>query len=127
MRPNTRPRLAAILLAAAAPFAAAAPPAAAATTPIPWAIREQVEAKLAGSFVYPETSNYIFQDYRPYLGQDRVVCGVVDFQSSVKKYVGAHHFYAIVHDGVVGLTQLDDPVEDVSGERMAKMKLLCGF
>jgi hypothetical protein len=107
-------------LASLPAFAATSP------NPVPLDIRDKVEAYFQAAFVLPQTNIWHFDSIKPYIEGDQVVCGWVNFQSAAQAYVGFHQFYAIVHQGEIGLGQMDNPVEDTTGARLEKLNLLCG-
>ncbi len=89
-------------------------------------VRDRIEEKLSGAFLAPQTTIWHFDTDKPYVSGKRVICGWVNFQSAQQTYVGFHQFYAIVYNGEVLLSQIDDPVSDTSGELAAKLNSLCG-
>ena len=89
-------------------------------------VRDLIEEKLSDAFLAPQTTIWHFDEERPYISGERIVCGWVNFQSAQQTYVGFHQFYAILIKDDVTLAQIDDPVSDASGELAAKLKLLCG-
>lgn len=88
--------------------------------------RDRVEESLASVFVRPQTAIWRFDDYKPYVDGDHVVCGAVNFQSAQQHYLGFHQFYAIIHDHGVTLAQIADPMADTSGKLSEKLMELCG-
>ncbi len=94
----------------------------------PPSIRQQdaIEDYLSPNFVLPQTSVWRFADVKPYIGGQVLVCGKVNFQSAMQRYLGFHRFYAALdHDRVV-LAQIESPVDDPSGRLSEKLDLLCG-
>ena len=88
--------------------------------------RDLIEASLDPYLILPETALWRFTAKKPYLGSTKVVCGSVNYQSSVRKYVGYHRFYALLDDGHVTLSQIEDQRQDTSGRLREKLDLLCG-
>jgi hypothetical protein len=114
--------LIALAWAAAGPALAAE----AADSPVPDAVQRRVEDRFADRFVYPDTSTWVFNSIEPYPGGSKIVCGTVDYQNAMRKYVGAKHFYAILDDSSVSSIGIDeDENEDRTGEAAFKMKTLC--
>jgi hypothetical protein len=100
--------------------------AAEADTLVPDAIQRRVEDYFAGRFVYPDTSTWVFASIEPYPGSAKIVCGTVDYQNAMRKYVGPKHFYAILDDSSIsGVGIEEDESEDRTGEAAFKMKTLC--
>jgi hypothetical protein len=113
---------AALLWAAAQPALADPPP----HDTVPDAIQRRVEDYFADRFVYPDTSEWVFNSIEPYPGGSKIVCGTVNYQNAMRKYVGAKHFYAILDDSSISSIGIDeDESEDRSGEAAFKMKTLC--
>jgi hypothetical protein len=114
--------LTALLWAAAGPALAAAD----ADNPVPDAIQRRIEDNFAGRFVYPETTEWVFKSIEPYPGSSKIVCGTVNYQNAMRKYVGIKHFYAILDDSSISGVGIDeDESEDRTGEAAFKMKTLC--
>ena len=88
--------------------------------------RDLIEDSLAKYLVMPETALWRFTPKKPYLGSTKLVCGTVDYQTSLHKYVGYHRFYALLDDGRVTLSQIEDKFEDPSGRLADKLDFLCG-
>ena len=88
--------------------------------------RDAVEEWLSGNMVLPETALWKFEPVKPYLGSGKLLCGAVNYQSLMRRYVGYHRFYAIMYDDRVTLAQIENPGEDPSGRLHAKLELLCG-
>ena len=88
--------------------------------------RDLIEESLAHYLVLPGTALWRFSGKKPYLGSTQLVCGSVNYQSSVRKYVGYHRFYALLDDGRVTLSQIEDRFEDPSGRLGDKLDFLCG-
>ena len=88
--------------------------------------RDLIEESLAHYLVLPGTALWRFAGKKPYLGSTQLVCGSVNYQSSVRKYVGYHRFYALLDGGHVTLSQIEDRFEDPSGRLGDKLDYLCG-
>ncbi len=93
---------------------------------VPAAVRDLVTEKLAATFLQPQTTLWRWDSDNPYVGSERVVCGMVNFQSAQQRYTGYHQFYAIIDGDAVVLTQIDNPVYDTSGKLRDKLTQLCG-
>jgi len=108
---------------------ASVPPALAAAdagSPVPDAIQRRIEERFADRFVYPDTTDWVFTSIEPYPGSSKIVCGLVNYQNAMRKYVGAKHFYAILDDSSISAIGIDeDENEDRTGEAAFKMKTLC--
>jgi hypothetical protein len=112
----------ALLLLAAGQAAAAAQ----ADAQVPDAIQRRIEDRFADRFVYPDTTDWVFTSMEPYPGGSKVVCGTVNYQNAMRRYVGAKHFYAILDDTSIPTIGIDmDENEDRTGEGAFKMKTLC--
>jgi hypothetical protein len=108
--------------AAAQPALAAAD----AASPVPDAIQRRIEERFSDRFVYPDTTDWVFKSIEPYPGSSKIVCGTVNYQNAMRKYVGAKHFYAILDDRSISTIGIDeDENEDRTGEGAFKMKTLC--
>lgn len=113
---------AAVLASAAVPCLAAAD----ADPQIPETMKRRIEAQFAGRFVYPETTDWRFKSIAPYPGGWKVVCGTLNYQNAMRRYVGEKHFYAILDDDSFSTIGIDmDENEDRTGEGAFKMKTLC--
>lgn len=88
--------------------------------------RDAIEAKLSLFMVLPETTIWRFAPVKPYLGDQVLVCGQVNFQAASRKYIGFRRFYATLDDNRVTLAQLEDQITDPSGRMHQKIDLLCG-
>ncbi len=115
-----------LLACASAWIIGAAVPQAAHAAEVDQDVRDKVEDSLAGVFVRPQTTIWRFDEYKPYVDGDHVVCGWANFESAQQSYVGYHQFYAIMHDGAVTLAQIADPLSDTSGKLAEKLDELCG-
>jgi len=97
-----------------------------AASPVPDAIQRRIEERFADRFVYPDTTDWVFKSIEPYPGSSKIVCGMVNYQNAMRKYVGAKHFYAILDDNSISAIGIDeDENEDRTGEGAFKMKTLC--
>jgi hypothetical protein len=93
---------------------------------VPDSIQRRVEDRFADRFVYPDTTDWVFTSIAPYPGGSKIVCGTVNYQNAMRKYVGAKHFYAILDDTSISTIGIDmDENEDRTGEGAFKMKTLC--
>jgi hypothetical protein len=111
------------LLAAAHAIGAALP---AGTESVPIETQDLVEAAIAPQLVLPQTALWQFDFEAPYREGAQVVCGTVNYQSAMRKYLGPQRFYAIIKAGEVTLSQLQDPpYVDPTGAEAARFKLLC--
>jgi len=119
--------LAGIVFAAAGPALADAPSGPpAGTEKVPLDIRDLVEAEIAPHLVLPETAKWDFEFMAPYITGGKVVCGRVDYQSAMRRYVGPKRFYAIIKHGAVSVSQLQDPpFLDSTGAEARDFALLC--
>ena len=88
--------------------------------------RDLVQEWLAPNMVLPNMALWQFGPFKPYVGSARLVCGTVNFQSAMRRYVGSHRFYAILDDGRVTLAQIQDDQQDTSGRLHKKLDFLCG-
>lgn len=88
-------------------------------------LRDTIEDTMSTNFVRPQTTIWRFDAMKPYLGDEQVVCGWVNYESAAQKYLGFHQFYAIVSNGAVTLSQIGDPTQDPSGKLAEKLKALC--
>ena len=88
--------------------------------------QDLIEDHFIPNFVLPQTSIWRFSDVRPYIDGQTLICGKVNFQSAMRRYVGFQRFFAAIdHDQII-LAQLENPDEDPSGKLAAKLDLLCG-
>ncbi len=117
----------ALLLGAASAQAFASPGAAEQTSDeVTLPERDLIEASLAKYLVRPATAMWRFTPKKPYLGTTRLVCGQVNYETSERRYVGYHRFYALLDQGRVTLSQIEDKFEDPSGRLADKLDFLCG-
>lgn len=116
------------LAAAAAIMVSAAPlRAASGDLPVPPAIRRQVMAFFAPSWVLPDTVMYRWDALRPTFGGDQVVCGWVNYQNSTRVYVGWRAFYAIVHGAEIPTSAIQpgNLTDGISSAITKNFNLLC--
>jgi hypothetical protein len=93
---------------------------------VPVTVQRRVEEKFAGRFVYPDTTEWQFNSISPYPGGWKVVCGTLNYQNAMRRYVGVKHFFAILDDDSFSTVGIDlDANEDRTGEAAFKMKTLC--
>jgi len=96
------------------------------TQAVPMEVQDLVEAALSPHLVLPQTARWDFTFMAPYISGGNVVCGRVNYQSAMRKYVGAEPFYAIVKRGAVVVALLQDPPwVDTTGAEAERFKALC--
>jgi len=89
-------------------------------------LRDLIEDYLAPTLVLPETAEWSYDPVKPFVGGQTLVCGWVNYQSSVRKYVGMHRFYAILQGNTVNDAEIYDPAEDNAGNIAKKFVTICG-
>jgi len=96
------------------------------TQSVPLETQDLVEAELSPQLVLPQTALWQFDFRAPYGPGGEVVCGRVNYQSAMRKYLGPQRFYAIIKGGVVKHAQLQDPpYVDPTGAEAERFSLLC--
>jgi hypothetical protein len=89
-------------------------------------MQDLVEATLSPHMVLPQTAHWYFDFMAPYSEGGDVICGSVDYQSAMRKYLGPQRFYAIIKHGVVSIALLQDPpFVDTTGAEAERFKFLC--
>jgi hypothetical protein len=88
--------------------------------------RDLVEEALAPNLVLPQTAMWQFAALKPYVDGARLICGWVNYQSLMRRYVGIRRFYAILDEDRVTLAQIEDDQSDPSGRLHGKLDMLCG-
>ncbi len=105
-------------------LASAALPAGAGSVPLE--TQDLVEAAISPQLVLPQTALWEFDFRVPYSEGGELVCGRVNYQSAMRKYLGPQRFYAIIQGGVVKRSQLQDPpYVDPTGAEAERFRLLC--
>jgi hypothetical protein len=105
---------------------AAAPPANASISPM---LRDAVIDHFSPQLVLPRTAIWHFASASPYLLGGTLVCGDVNYQNSVKKYVGRLPFYLVVkRNGLTGDGGMlpEDPLMDPTDTARGTYVKLCG-
>jgi hypothetical protein len=92
---------------------------------VPLDMQDTVEAAIMPFLVVPQTAKWDFV-YMVDRGSEKVVCGTVNYQSSLKQYLGPKPFYARMRDGKIVRMQLQDPPwVDTSGAEARDFHYLC--
>lgn len=110
----------ALVLLAAAPSADAS---------VSATLQEAVIDHFSLQLVLPRTAIWHFVSASPYLLGGTLICGDVNYQNSVKRYVGRLPFYLVVKgNGVTGDGGLlpEDPHSDPTGTVRSTYVKLCG-
>jgi hypothetical protein len=112
------PAFALLLMAAAEPASIDVPP----------DIRQAVIARLSPQFAVKETAIWEFDSLTPYILGGTLVCGKVNFQNSLRRYMGMLPFYIVVKrggatgdSGIMPLNLEDDP----TGTQYATYRKIC--
>jgi hypothetical protein len=112
--------LAAFLTSSA--WALDAPPGA---QPVPFDIQDAVEAAIVPILVLPQTAKWDFAFMVDH-GNQKLVCGTVNYQSSLQQYQGPKRFYALLKNGHITRAQLQDPPSvDTAGAEAYDFRVLC--
>jgi hypothetical protein len=92
-------------------------------------LQEAVIDHFSPELVLPRTAIWHFSSATPYLLGGTLVCGNVNYQNSVKKYVGRLPFYLVVlKNGTTGDGGLlpEDPLLDPTDTARSTYVRLCG-
>lgn len=96
------------------------------TTSVPLDMQDLVEAKLSPQMVLPQMARWNFEFMAPYAGGGNLVCGSVNYQSAMRKYLGPQRFYAIIQHGAITIALLQDPpFVDTTGAEAERFRELC--
>jgi len=94
--------------------------------PVTLADQQVVIEHFRSTFVLPQFTQWRFDKAGPYRLGGTLICGGVNFQNSVRRYVGEQPFYAVVRDGkfteggIVG-----NAVQDPAGTVQFAYNILC--
>jgi hypothetical protein len=96
------------------------------TQSVPLETQDLIEAEISRQLVLPQTALWQFDFKAPYGDGGELVCGSVNYQSAMRKYLGPQRFYAILKNGAVKHAQLQDPpYVDPTGAEAERFKLFC--
>jgi hypothetical protein len=89
-------------------------------------MQDLIEAEISPQLVLPQTALWQFDFKAPYSEGGELVCGRVNYQSAMRKYLGPQRFYAIIKNGAVQRVQLQDPpYVDPTGAEAERFRLFC--
>jgi hypothetical protein len=89
----------------------------AAASPVDVPVQRLIQSHFSPNLVLPATALWRFDSVKPYGGGGDLVCGHVNFQNSMRRYLGFLGFYAVVRSNKVALggIEADDPMQDPTG------------
>jgi hypothetical protein len=74
-------------------------PCPASADPVALADQQVIIEHFRTTFVYPQFTQWRFEDAKPYRLGGMAICGHVNFQNSNRVYIGEKPFYTVVRDG----------------------------